>query len=437
MGGLRRYVVALVTAGLLVGCTSGVDRGAPSTTAATSIPTKAPPRPSWSYDTGGGRQIAVADGRVYVAGNRRLTAYDMATGKQIWRVPIADNEAWGARVWASKDRLLVGVSLRANGGKGRRSAAVLLVDAGSGTTTGLVSGDWQLGYGWGDPLASDTTVLMGVTDLRGVDSTGTMQWKRTDNDPARMLGCGPDLLVFENTVDGRITAISPVDGTDRWQGGPETTFTTPIWCDNDIVVVQRGRRDGVLVLDRATGAVRSQTGATRRDEGFNQVIDGVLLAQEPTRPPSNSDTDAGTTLRAYDLTEANTMLWERRDRSCPWQGRFGPVNLGGDRVLAPQGLGCGGRAQVFDLGTGKLTATGPGPLDEDDAQPVPAGAVLLQRGEPFATGMDEPERTAGLYRRSDLTELWSVHKRANRPLMLTDGTTVVSLDEGILTAYSI
>jgi hypothetical protein len=430
-------MLAVLATVMVAGCTSGSDGGATSVTPTSSIPTKAPPSPAWSADTGGGRQIAVTDGRAYVAGNRRLTAYDLMTGKQIWRVPIADNEAWGARVVASRDRLLVGVSLRAKAGGGRPTPAVLLIEAATGKTTGLVAGEWYLGDSWDDPFAGDVTVLQGATDLRGVDSTGSLRWKRVDHDAARMLGCGPDLLVFESKVDGRLTAISPETGVDRWRGAPSTTFSTPIWCDDDIVVAQKGRRDGVLVLDRTTGAVRSETGSTRLDEGTHHVIDGVLLAREPTRAPTDPDVDRGTTLRAYDLRHENALLWERGERrSCMWVGRSGPLDLGAGLGLAPLGLGCKGRGQAFDLRTGHVTATGPGPLSRGYDEPVPADAVVLEQDEPFGrVDIDEPGRTVGLYRRRDLAELWSLPMRANRPLVLTDGTTVVSLDRGILTAY--
>ncbi|MGA2254865.1 MAG: PQQ-binding-like beta-propeller repeat protein, partial [Thermoguttaceae bacterium] len=233
-----------------------------------AVPIMLPAKPKlrWEVKLGDGvGSPAVAQGRAFCLDNRNeretLCAYDLASGKELWKVPIdeviTDNTgtsprgtpvADGLRVFAQSCR---GEFQCLNASDGKLLWRVNFVedfDADFIGEKGDAQGACRHGY-TGSPLVDGQRIIVGVGGRHGAsvvcfDKTdGKVLWKSQDDVPGY---AGPIIAtvagmtqVVSFTSDGLI-GLDPQNGKLLWRTAIKTSFsrhiTTPV-AVSDIVVV--------------------------------------------------------------------------------------------------------------------------------------------------------------------------------------------------------
>lgn len=227
----------------------------------------------------------VADGVIYVADDAgRLTARDLATGEERWRVDVASTS------------VLRGAPLVADG----------TVYIGAGTDGGITALDAATGeVRWTTPTPDRVTVYLQPTLVDGALYAAT----------------GPT----SGTSD-TVYALDPATGDVRWSTDVgELVYAGPAVADG-YVVVGNGDDGRLIALDATTGEV---TWTLQRTEdyfiGSPSIADGVVYTTTTA-----ADGSGGGSLLAVDLA-SGTLLWENGD---PGDGQGTTPAVYGDVVVA-------------------------------------------------------------------------------------------------------
>src|SRR6185436_7314168 len=236
---------------------------------------------AWAHGAGPKSTPAIAGGRVFTFGiGGILSAFDLASGKLIWRVPAP---AVLPQYGTATSPLVDGTSVIAHVG-GYDSGALTSFDAATGKPRWQWKGD---GPGSGSPIiatfggvrqviAQTQRLLVGLNA-----STGTLLWQVPSTDDFDQNAFTPvvfqDLLINAG-IDQPLTAfrLKVVDG--KWIG--ETAWTnpqTPMFMSTPVIIggtiyglTQRGRGQFVAI-DAATGKTLWNT---QGREGENASILG-------------------------------------------------------------------------------------------------------------------------------------------------------------------
>ncbi|MBW8485834.1 outer membrane protein assembly factor BamB family protein [Actinomadura parmotrematis] len=337
-------------------CTAGAPRPpARATPSAPPVLADAGPAsptlaPGWRLAGAPGEQMAVADGRLFVAGPESLRAYDLAGGKRLWTVPVRAPRTVQA-VTATAGTVLLATWDR--GGDERWSA----LDAGSGAEVWATSGQ-------GRPLVqalhfpSAAGVVPAVSDptqrtVKGVDArTGHVRWatgKVTDGD------CLADPTLTEHVrSDGSVVlvplacpsavmaaALDPATGAVLWRrrvapGGVDAGFTARVaggvtllsWSGNSALLDRRGRvlADTGLCQTNCSLAVTGRYAAVAGDGGVQVADLRTGTVKSHSLPDYTQLAAAGGVLYALRDGPAPLMA-STLDRIDPATGRATPAAL--------------------------------------------------------------------------------------------------------------
>lgn len=280
-----------------------------------------------SSDTGStGSYVAVLDGAMVVSivpvttpvSNRRVVAYDTATGAELWERTLDDDEFaghplaasgtfvfWleddrgaaliaveprtGREVWRSATNDAPGVGpLRLADGNvhtGTQGGQLLGVDAvdGSEVVDVDVAGSSLLGTNGiaSRPTLHDGAVLFGADDgvFRSLNAvTGDVRWTYTTrgaNLPSSPLVVD-DVVVFGALDDSRIYGLDAETGGEIWQLETGIVLSSPVWTGDEVAIAAGS---DVLAIDPSTGRVRWRLPTDDLVSDTPIAVDGDVIIQ--------------------------------------------------------------------------------------------------------------------------------------------------------------
>jgi outer membrane protein assembly factor BamB len=227
---------------------------------------------AWAHGAGPKSTPAIGGGRVFTLGiGGVLSAFDLASGKLIWRVPAPVVLPLYGTATSPLIDLSDGTSVIAHVG-GDANGALTSFDAATGKPRWQWKGD---GPGYGSPIIATfggvrQVIVQTQRLLVGLNaSTGTLLWQLPFTDDFAQNAFTP--IVFEDLlinagVDAPLTAIRPKLDRGKWIA--ETVWTnpqTPMFMSSPVVIggtiyglTQRSRGQFVAI-DAATGKTRWST----------------------------------------------------------------------------------------------------------------------------------------------------------------------------------
>lgn len=235
----------------------------------------------WHFATGGPvrSSAAVAAGMVYVGSeDGNLYAVDAKTGAEKWHfatdgaVSSSPHVADGVVYFTSEDGKVYAVSAADGELRWERQTAGPKV-------FGLQ--DWE--YFSASPLARDGVVYVGSrgsdTQFYALDAAdGSVKWSvQTGNKGVRTAPAFADDTLYVTTLEGKIMALNPADGTEKWAAIHGVLIhSTPAVADG--LIYYGSRMASTYAVDAATGKVRWMRGESEGSwvESSPAVADGVV-----------------------------------------------------------------------------------------------------------------------------------------------------------------